>query len=619
MTERRARAAKWVDAAEAVRHIERGRRILVGSGCAEPQHLVKALIDQADRFRDNEIVHLLTFGIAPYAAAEYQRSFRHNAFFIGPNVRRSVAEGLSDYTPIFLSEIPHLFRSGHTPIHAALIQVAPPEADDTVSLGVSVDIVRQAALCADVVIAQVNRQMPRTRGPMAKLALSDIDFLVPMDEPILEMPRGEMDDVSRRIGRRVAKLIKDGDTLQLGIGNIPNAILLELREKSDLGIHTEMFSDGFIELYRNGNITNRKKGFHDGVSMTSFVLGSRALYDVIDDNEDIHFYPSDYINDPFNIAQNSNMVSVNSAIEVDLTGQVCADSLGSRFFSGIGGQVDFVRGARRSPGGRSVIALPATAKGGSLSRIVPTLHEGAGVVTSRGDVEYVVTEYGVAYLHGMTVRERAIALAQIAHPDFRQELLDALKQRRYVFVDQALALNDDAPLKKLIPAENRFGDTMVYFRDLKPSDERFLKSFFYSHSEETIHQRYYHDVNELPREAAQRAVLVDYERDMALAGYDSDKPYAGMICVGRFISNKENDAAVIAIVVKESYRGKGIATFLMGKLIEAAKARKLNRLYAFALAHNETMIDLLERSGFKADPDTGPHLLCYIRRLEGEG
>ncbi len=613
MNRRQPREAAWVEAAEAISRIERGKRIFVGSGCAEPQHLVKALIQDADRFRDNEIVHLLTLGIAPYADARYQRSFRHNAFFIGPNVRKSVARGESDYTPIFLSEIPELFRSGHSPIHAALIQVSPPEPDGTVTLGISVDIVREAVLHADIVIAQVNARMPRTRGPHASLPLDQIDFLVGCDEPLCVLPPGEPDAISTRIGQRVARLIKDGDTLQLGIGAIPNAILKELSDKNDLGIHTEMFSDGFIELYRNGNITNARKGFHDGVSLTSFVIGSRALYDLMDDNEEVHFYPSDYVNDPFNIAQNRNMVSVNSAIEVDLTGQVCADSMGSNFFSGIGGQVDFVRGARRSPGGRSIIALPSTAKGGAVSRIVPSLREGAGVVTSRGDVEYVVTEYGMAYLHGMTVRERSVALAQIAHPDFREGLLDALKRRHYVYLDQQLPKNDDGPLKKYIPVKKEFGDREVYFRDLKPSDERFIKSFFYSHSEETIHQRYYRKLTEMPHEMAQRAVLVDYEKDLAMAGFDSDKPFASIVCVGRYFADKKGGQAAVAIVVKESYRTRGIATFLMGKLVEAADARGIATLRAFALVRNHAMIDLLGRFGFEQVESDGD-LLTFARR-----
>ena len=317
---------RLVDAAKAVRQIRKGGRILIGSGCAEPQHLVRALIQNADCFRDNEVVHILTVGIAPYADVRYAKNFRHNAFFIGHNIRQSVAEGHADYMPIFLSEVPNLFKTGQMPLSAVLIQVSPPNNRNYVSLGVSVDILPAAIASADLVIAQVNRNMPETYG-VSKIPLQCIDYLVEADEALIEFPQGEPDDVSMRIGKHLAKYIQDGDTLQLGIGNIPDAMLLNLKEKNDLGIHSEMVSDGIIELYRNGNITNNKKGINRGRSIVSFVLGTRRIFDLIHRNKDFQFYPSEYTNDPFVIAQNNAMVSVNSAIQIDLTGQVCADSL----------------------------------------------------------------------------------------------------------------------------------------------------------------------------------------------------------------------------------------------------------------------------------------------------
>ena len=602
-----------MDARTAVRQIKRGMRMLIGSGCAEPQHLVSALVQEADHFRDNEIVHLMTMGIAPYAEEAYRQNFRHNAFFIGHNVRKAISHGLADYTPVFLSEIPNLFSSGQLPLHCALIQVTPPDSQGMVSLGVSVDIVHAGIHAADMIIAQVNPAMPETLGK-SKIPLDMIDILVEQEEPIIEMATGPLDPVSLAIGERVARLIKDGDTLQLGIGNIPNAILRELADKNDLGIHTEMFSSGFVDLYKNGNITNRKKGLHEGVSITSFILGNRELYDLVHQNPDIQFYPSEYTNDPFVIARNRNMVSVNSAIEVDLTGQICADSMGSNFFSGIGGQVDFVRGARRSQGGRSIIALPSTAKKGQVSRIVADLRPGAGVVTTRGDVHYVATEYGVAYLHGMTVRERALELIQIAHPKFRDELLEQLKERHYVAGDQKFPSFDVG--ERPNPFSKDFGGVEIFFRDLRPADEGRLQSFFYSHSKETIYQRYFHQKQEMPHLKAQEVVALDYNQDMAIAGFASAAPFAPMVCIGRFITQKDNQSAAITFTVRETFQGRGIATFLMEKLVAAAQKRELKSLYAYVLADNIRMINLLREYRFLLDPDCDEATPLHLYKLE---
>ncbi|MFN8674509.1 MAG: acetyl-CoA hydrolase/transferase C-terminal domain-containing protein [Candidatus Sericytochromatia bacterium] len=411
-----------ISANDAISKIEKGKRIFISSGCAEPQFLVKTLVENADRFEKNEIVHIMTMGIAPYVKKEYEKHFRHNAFFIGKNVREAVRSGRADYTPIFLSEIPHLFINKQMPIHCALIQVSPPN-NGYVSLGVSVDIVLAAVKNAEIVIAQVNNNMPETCGD-SKIPLDLIDYLVYHDEPLIEVNEfNEADEVSEKIADNIAKLVKDGSTLQMGIGKIPNAILKKLVTKNDLGIHTEMFSDGIVELYKNGNITNKYKGINNGYSVSSFAMGTKILYETINKNEDFRFFPSEYVNDPFVISQNKNMVSINSAIEIDLSGQICSDSIGSNFYSGIGGQVDFVRGSVNSKGGFSIIALPSTAKNDTLSKIVPFLERGSGVVTSRGDVDFVVTEYGVAYLHGKSIRERIERLVNIAHPKFRDQLL----------------------------------------------------------------------------------------------------------------------------------------------------------------------------------------------------
>ncbi|MBZ0267436.1 acetyl-CoA hydrolase, partial [bacterium] len=351
-----------VTAEEAVSHIRPGARIFLGSGCAAPQTILRALAASAERLHDVETCSLLTFGEAGYVEDRLLGHFRHNAFFIGPNVRSAVREGRADYTPIFLSEIPELFRSGQQRLDVALLQVAPPNRHGHCNLGIHVDIQIAAMEMADLVIAEVNPNMPRTRG-RAAIAVTDIDLMVETDTPLLELPCDEPGEVAMEIGLHAARLIGDGACLQLGIGVIPNAVARFLDDRRDLGLHTEMFSDGVLGLLENGNVTNARKEVLPGRSVTSFAMGTRRLYDLLDRNPDVEFWPSDFVNDPRVICRNPNVVAINSALQVDLTGQVCADSLGYRFYSGIGGQVDFIRGAAMSPHGKPIIAFPSTAKG----------------------------------------------------------------------------------------------------------------------------------------------------------------------------------------------------------------------------------------------------------------
>jgi len=607
----------WVDADTAIKKIKKGGRILIGSGCAEPQYMVHALMKNADYFRDNEVVHILTVGVAPYADPKYAHSFRHNAFFIGHNIRDAVAQGHADYMPIFLSEIPRLLKTRQMPLHCALLQVSPPNENNCVSLGVSVDILPAAISAADIVIAQVNKLMPETYG-VAQIPLDCIDYLVKADEPLIAFPQGAPDAISMEIGRHLVKYIQDGDTLQLGIGNIPDAVLLNLKDKNDLGIHSEMVSDGIVELYQNGNITNTRKTIDKGKSVVSFVLGTKKMYDVIHQNPDFQFYPSEYTNDPFVISQNPNMVSVNSAIQVDLTGQVCADSIGAKFYSGFGGQVDFVRGAKRSQGGRSFIALPSTAKQDSVSRIAAMLAPGAGVVTSRADVHYVVTEYGVAYLHGKNIRERGLALIQIAHPKFRDELLDYLKSKHYVYTDQQCLKDDSSRVKAGIPHSKVFDNKTVYLRPLRPSDQKAIQDFFYSHRPETIYQRYLTNVEALPHWEAQVRVAVDYNKDMAIAGFDDWTPYAHMVCLGRYIRH-EDHSAEIGFVVKENYQGTGIGSFLCEHLIEAARDHGIHKLFAYVAHSNTAMLKIFKKNHFEIKESKQVEGFYIWRNLEPAG
>ncbi len=433
-------ADKIMPAARAINTIKPGSRVFIGSACGEPQALVRSMCDAAHAMADTEVIHVLTLGVAPYTDPKYSANFRANAFFIGNSLRDPVNEARADYTPVFLSQVPNLFRSGRVPIYAALVMVSPPDDQGFCSLGVSVDITRAAVESAKVVVAQVNPQMPRTHGE-SFIHVDQLDCLVEHDEPLLEWPvMAPEDKITQQIAGHVARLVPDGATLQLGIGRIPDAVLQTLTDHNDLGIHTEMLSDGAKKLVELGVITGRHKTLNKGKIVGSFAAGTRALFEFMHDNTRVEMRPSDYTNNPFIISQHDNMVAINSALEVDLTGQVCADSLGQQFYSGLGGHADFIRGAALAHNGKPIIAMPSTAARpqGLRSRIVPVLAEGAGVITTRGDIHYVVTEYGVAYLHGRNLRERAMSLIGIAHPDFRGELLYAAKRRRIVYSNQIM-------------------------------------------------------------------------------------------------------------------------------------------------------------------------------------
>ncbi|HSN77977.1 MAG TPA: acetyl-CoA hydrolase/transferase C-terminal domain-containing protein [Anaerolineae bacterium] len=424
--------SKVVTAEQAVAHIKSGSRVYLGGGAGVPIEIMHALTRRAPELRNVEIVHILTFADAPYMAPELQASFRHNALFIGHNARTAVQEGRADFTPVFLSEIPDLFRSGGTlPLDAALVSLSPPDEHGFCSFGVEVGTTKPAAEEADIIIAEVNQQMPRTLGD-SFIHISRLHSIVEVDYPLPLAPQGGSSELHLKVGQHIAGMIPDGATLQMGIGSIPDAVLQNLTNHKDLGIHTELFSDGVVEMVERGVITCRRKTFHPGKIIAGFLFGSQRLYDFVNNNPIIELHPTDYVNNPFNIAQNDKMVCINSAISVDLTGQVCADSIGTRLYSGVGGQLDFVRGAGRSKGGMPFIAFLSTAKNDTMSRIVPMLAPGSGVVTTRNDVHYVATEYGVAALRGKTIRERTQALIRIAHPKFREELTQQAKELGYL-------------------------------------------------------------------------------------------------------------------------------------------------------------------------------------------
>ena len=585
-----------VTPAEAVAGLHPGKRVFVGTGCAQPTELVKALVARATELPDTEIVHLLTFGEAPYARSELARYFRINSFFIAENVRGMIQEGLGDYTPIFLSDIPRLFSSGQLPLDVALVQVTPPDGRGMCSLGVSVDIVKSAAENAGLVIAQVNPQMPRTLGD-SFLHVHDLDMLVPVDVPILEIRPAEPDETTRRIGEYLAALVDDGSTVEFGIGRIPQAVVDFLKQKHDLGIHTEMFTDTIIDLIESGAVSGKRKSFDRGRIAASFCMGTRRLYDYIHNNPAFAFHPTEYINDPYVIGRHHKMVAINIALEVDLTGQVCADSLGSQFYSGIGGQVDFNRGASRADGGRAVIALPSTAHQGTISRIVARLSPGAGVVTTRGDVHYVVTEFGVAYLHGKSVQERAVALISIAHPDFREQLLREAIEAKYIRPE----MHDVGGKIGVGPPDQRTSlvlddGTQINFRHVHPTDLPRMKDLLYALSQETIYYRFMSPQKQFSQRQIQEFVYVDHRSEVAVVGTLPEASGEEIVALGCYYLNPKTNRAEVAFVVRDRWQNRGIGSFLLSHLAGIARRQGLSGFTAEVLRQNKAMQAVFNKS-----------------------
>ncbi len=584
---------------EAVKNIVAGQRVFVATGCAQPEELIKALVAKKSELSDTEIVHLLTQGDAPYAARELVENFRVNSFFISKNVRDIIQQGFGDYTPIFLSDIPGLFSSGQLPLDVALIHVSPPDERGLCSLGVSIDIVKSAAENASLVIAQVNPQMPKTLGN-SFIDVYDIDILVPIDMPLIEVLPFEPTDDIRQIGEYIAALIEDESTVEFGIGAIPQAVMEYLKEKKDLGIHTEMFTDSIIDLIEAGAVTGKLKTRDSGKIVASFCMGTKKLYDYVDNNPLFSFNPTEYVNDPYVISRQHKQVAINVALEVDLTGQVCADSLGASFYSGIGGQVDFNRGAAASKGGKAIIALPSTAKKGTVSRISTQLTPGAGVVTTRGDVHYVVTEYGVAYLHGKSVQERAIALISIAHPDFRAQLAKDAVEAKLLSPDY----NEVVGKMVIGPPDFKTAHvlhdgTQVNFRPMHPTDESGLKDLFNQLSEETRYYRFMSHVKHVPRRQIKDFVFIDHRSDIAIIGTVPEPHGDDIIAVGRYYLDKTTNMAEVAFTVKDGWQNHGIGTFLFKHLAVIAKRNGISGFTAEVLLDNKPMQAVFNRSEFK--------------------
>ena len=600
-------------AAVAMKLVQPGNSIFIGTGCGQPQHLVDALVKYSSHIYDANIIHLLTMGAAPYVDEKYRDKFKMNSFFIADNVRGAMEQGIGDYTPIFLSEIPREFESGRMPVDVALISVSPPDVSGLCSLGVSVDIVKSAVANAKYVIAQVNSNMPRTFGN-SFIHVNNIDVLVPHDEDIIESIIPEPDEVLKRIGQNIARLVEDGSTIECGIGRIPQALAEFLKDKKDLGIHTEMFGDWIVDLIECGAINCSKKSLNNGKIVASFCMGSKRLYDYIDNNPFFEFYPTEYVNDPFIISQNDKMVGINVGLQIDLTGQVCADSLGYRFYSGIGGQVDFIRGSARSRGGKAIIAMPSTAKKGEVSRIVPHLTEGAGVVTTRGDVHYVVTEYGVAYLHGKTIRERVLALINIAHPKFRMELIQAAKAQKYVYSDQ-IELDTE---KISYPEELEHYDTLkdgaeIFFRPVKPTDEATLSEMLYSLSQSSVRTRYMAQTFGFPHKDVQQLTNIDYSQDISIVATVPSAAGEQIVAIAQYYLDPKTKAAEVAFLVQDEWQQKGIGTHMLAYVTSIAKQRGVKRFYAKVLPVNKPMLAVFHNSGYavKTEFDGEVYSLMY--------
>ena len=590
----------------ALANVRPGQRVFIGTGCGEPVELVASLTDRAGELADVEIIQLFTKGDAPYADKKFAECFTINSFFIGSNVRGMIQEGLGDYTPVLLSDIPVLFHSGRLPLDVALIQVTPPDMRGKVSLGISVDVVRSATENASLVIAQVNPNMPWTHGD-SLIDIYDLDLLVPVESELIERKSNPLPSISKKIGKEVASLIPNGATIEFGLGRIPGlgrlplAVSEFLHEKKELGIHTELLSEPLVNLVQSGAVTGSRKTVDRGRVTVSFSMGTRKVYDFVDNNPLVCFRPTEYVNDANIIGKQKKMVAINMALEIDLTGQVCSDSVAGRFYSGIGGQVDFNRGATRSEGGRAIIVMPSTNEDGSRSRIVTTLQPGSGVVTTRGTVHYVVTEYGIAFLHGKSIQERVMALISIAHPDWREQLFQEAVEAKYLRPEKA-SLGG----RFLVPGEEFMRTSLlledgnqVSFRSIRPTDEPHMRDLIYDLSQETMYYRFMSNQQRFTHRQIQDFVYIDHRKDVAIIGIVPEAHGDEIIAVGRYYLNQNTNMAEVAFVIRDGWQNKRIGSFMFRHLISIAKRNGISGFTAEVLRDNRRMQAIFNHSGYK--------------------
>jgi len=558
-------------------------------------------------FFDTEIIHVYSFGIAPYTDPKFKRNFRHTSFFIGNNTRGPVNQGLADYAPVSLSNVPSLIRSGSVRIDVALVQTSLPDEHGYLSLGISVDMVKAATDKASLIIAQVNVEMPRVHGD-GFIHIRDVDFIVPYDEPLLEVPVIAQDETTQRIGNYVARLVQDGDTIPVGYGGLPNAVLANLFHKRHLGVHSEFFSDGLVDLIKAGVVDNSQKTLTPGKIVAAFCMGKKSTYEFLNDNPTILFRTIDWTNNPLNIARQKNMVAINSALEIDFTGQATSDSIGGTFYSGVGGHQDFMRGALLAEGGRTILALKSTAMKDTISRIVPSLREGAGVTLNRGDVRYVVTEYGIAYLHGKNVRERTMSLISIAHPKFRPWLIEEAKKRGMIYKDQAFIPGKRGEYPENLETHRTTKTGLhLLLRPVKISDEPLLKDFFYSLSDRSLNRRFLSIRKDIPHERLQDFVIIDYSREVVILGIIGSAENELIVGVGQYGIDEKSHTAEVAFAVRDDQQNRGIGQEMLSYLTYLAKKEGLLGFTAEVLIDNKPMLHVFEKGGFdlKKKSDAG--------------
>ncbi len=596
---------KFQPLVDVFKNIRKGSVIFIGTGCGQPQYLVQALTDFTDNYPNDlfgaEIIHVLTLGIASYIDEQYKTHFRHNSFYISDSSREAVNRCDADYTPVFHSEVPELLKKKIIDIDVALIQVSLPDEDGNVSLGISVDIAKTAVGNAKLVIAQVNAHMPVT-GEDSLINISGIDYLYHRDEQLLEFTPKVPDDIAKLIGRFVAKIIRDGDTLQIGYGRMPNAVLKYLDEKKDLGIHTEMLTDGVVGLMKSGVVTNSRKNRDTGKTVATFCMGSKKTYKYLNKNPDIDFRPVDYTNNPRVISSINSMVAINSALQVDLSGQATAESIGTFLYSGVGGQPDFMRNAVKSIEGTSILAIRSTSNDGRHSRIVPCLTEGAGITLTRGDIHYVVTEYGIAYLHAKNLRERSLSLIRIAHPAFRQELFDKAKELGYIYKDQEFVPGKKGEYPDHLETYKTMknGDTL-FLRPIRISDEDILKEFFYSLSDKSIYFRFFASRPHIPHRLLQKFVVIDYTQEIIILAIKMIEEREIVIGMGQYVIDEKTMFADVAFAVRDDHHNLGIGTILLDYMSTIAQKEGVHGFTADVLPDNKTMQHLLEKTGYTID------------------
>ncbi len=597
MSPHRFHSEKVVTAEEAISKIRIGSRVFLGTGCGEPRYLIREMVANPD-LHDIMVYQMLSGTLGRYVNDEsFLKRFSLKLFLISLAMRKAAFEGKIDYIPSYISRIPQLFDSKTLGIDVAMIQVSPPDEFGYCSLGISVDVTKSAIANAGVVIAQVNSKMPRTMGDTF-VHVKEIDYLVECDEPLQRwFPEFKDVDIARRIGHFVSQLVDDGSTLQIGFGSLPHTILKYLDKKKDLGIHTQLITDAFIPLIEQNVITNRKKTLLPGRIVASMVMGTEKIYDYVDNNPMFYFRTSEFVSNPTVIARNDNLISISSALEVDLTGQVCTDSLGYLFYGGIGDQVDFLHGSAMSHGGFSIIAFPSTANDGEVSRIVPHLSEGAGVATTRGDINYVVTEYGIAHLSGKSIYQRVMELAQIAHPKFREQLIEMAKKRHYIFVDQLPPLLDDLLfLEEYKSTLEVKGGRTLSFRPLLPSDEFAYRNFFYSLKDETIYFRFFYRMELFTHEVVQdQWSSMDYRNNLSIIGLNQSGGHEEIIAVGSYARGEEDHDAEVAFVINEDFQGLGIASYLLEVLEKIAMENGYKRFFASVLKENGAMLHVFKK------------------------